>query len=117
MPITGEAARAKVTTTLIHRDGRRRHRPFVAVGCALFSEAVIESGCSATSAVRSRALSRTVPAVFELAEGGPIFLDDIDDVPRDAGHCASCRTALSNDWGERERSPSTSASLPEPNAI
>ena len=36
---------------------------------------------SATSAARSPAPSRIGPGRFELAEGGTIFLDDIDDVP------------------------------------
>ena len=34
--ITGESGTGKeVTATLIHQNSRRRHRPFVAVSCAL----------------------------------------------------------------------------------
>ena len=80
--ITGESGTGKeVIATLIHQSSRRRHRPFVAVSCALFSETLIESELfghergAFTGAVKDR------PGRFEKAEGGTIFLDDIDDVP------------------------------------
>ena len=42
--ITGESGTGKeVTATLIHQTSRRKHHPFVAVSCALFSETLIES--------------------------------------------------------------------------
>ena len=79
---TGESGTGKeVTATLIHQQSRRKHRPFVAVSCALFSETLIESELfghergAFTGAIKDR------PGRFELAEGGTIFLDDIDDVP------------------------------------
>src|SRR6266516_1792494 len=80
--VTGESGTGKeVTATLIHQNSRRRHRPFVAVSCALFSETLIESELfghergAFTGAIKDR------PGRFELADGGTIFLDDIDDVP------------------------------------
>ena len=80
--VTGESGTGKeVTATLIHQASRRKHRPFVAVSCALFSETLIESELfghergAFTGAIKDR------PGRFELAEGGTIFLDDIDDVP------------------------------------
>jgi len=80
--ITGESGTGKeVTANLVHQHSRRRHRPFVAVSCALFSETLIESELfghergAFTGAIKDR------PGRFELAEGGTIFLDDIDDVP------------------------------------
>src|SRR5215831_11868020 len=80
--ITGESGTGKeVTATLIHQSSRRKHHPFVAVSCALFAESLIESELfghergAFTNAVRDRA------GRFEMAEGGTIFLDDIDDVP------------------------------------
>jgi len=80
--ITGESGTGKeVTATLIHQASRRRNRPFVAVSCALFSETLIESELfghergAFTGAIKDR------PGRFELAEGGTLFLDDIDDVP------------------------------------
>jgi transcriptional regulator with PAS, ATPase and Fis domain len=80
--VTGESGTGKeVAATLIHQHSRRRHHPFVAVSCALFSETLIESELfghergAFTGAIKDR------PGRFELAEGGTIFLDDIDDVP------------------------------------
>jgi transcriptional regulator with GAF, ATPase, and Fis domain len=80
--VTGESGTGKeVTATLIHQSSHRKHRPFVAVSCALFSETLIESELfghergAFTGAIKDR------PGRFELAEGGTIFLDDIDDVP------------------------------------
>jgi transcriptional regulator with GAF, ATPase, and Fis domain len=80
--ITGESGTGKeVTASLIHQTSRRKHRPFVPVSCALFSETLIESELfghergAFTGAIKDR------PGRFEMAEGGTIFLDDIDDVP------------------------------------
>src|SRR5690242_10906007 len=42
--ITGESGTGKeVTARLIHDSSPRRHKPFVAVSCGLFSETLIES--------------------------------------------------------------------------
>jgi len=80
--VTGESGTGKeITARLIHESSRRKHHPFVAVSCALFTETLIESELfghergAFTGAIKDR------PGRFELAEGGTIFLDDIDDVP------------------------------------
>ena len=80
--ITGESGTGKeVIAGLIHRTSRRKSASFVPVSCALFSETLIESELfghergAFTGAIKDR------PGRFELAQGGTIFLDDIDDVP------------------------------------
>lgn len=80
--ITGESGTGKeIVAQVLHHSGRRRHRPFVVVSCALFSETLIESELfghnrgAFTGAIKDR------PGRFELAQGGTILLDDVDDVP------------------------------------
>jgi transcriptional regulator with GAF, ATPase, and Fis domain len=80
--VTGETGTGKeLIANLIHQSSSRRHKPFVAVSCAILSETLIESELfghergAFTGAIKDRA------GRFELAQGGTIFLDDIDDVP------------------------------------
>lgn len=81
--IVGETGTGKeMIAHLIHHSSRRRHRPFVPVSCAVLTESLIESELfghdhgAFTGAIKDR------PGRFEMADGGTIFLDDIDDVPR-----------------------------------
>ncbi len=66
---------------MIHRSSHRRAFPFVKVGCTLFPPQLIESELyghekgSFTGAEAER-LGR-----FALAEGGTLYLDDVDDIP------------------------------------
>jgi two-component system, NtrC family, response regulator len=80
--ITGETGTGKeVIANLLHASSARRHKPFVPVSCAIFSETLIESELfghqrgAFTGAIGDR------PGRFELANGGTMFLDDVDDVP------------------------------------
>src|SRR5512139_3738259 len=80
--ISGETGTGKeLVANLIHQSSSRRHRPFAPVSCAILSETLIESELfghergAFTGAIKDR------PGRFELAQGGTIFLDDIDDVP------------------------------------
>jgi transcriptional regulator with GAF, ATPase, and Fis domain len=81
--IVGETGTGKETIAhLIHQVSRRRRQPFVPVSCAILTETLIESELfghergAFTGAVNEHA------GRFEAADGGTIFLDDIDDVPR-----------------------------------
>jgi len=80
--IIGETGTGKeVIARLIHQRSSRRRGPFVAVGCAILSESLIETELfghehgAFTGAIRDRA------GRFEMAQGGTILLDDVDDVP------------------------------------
>jgi transcriptional regulator with GAF, ATPase, and Fis domain len=80
--VTGESGTGKeVIANTLHLHSSRRDKPFVAVSCALFSDSLIESELfghergAFTGAMGARA------GRFERAEGGTLFLDDIDDVP------------------------------------
>jgi DNA-binding NtrC family response regulator len=80
--VTGESGTGKeVVATALHLHSTRRTKPFVAVSCALFADTLIESELfghergAFTGAIAPR------PGRFERAQGGTLFLDDIDDVP------------------------------------
>ncbi|MCC7123286.1 MAG: sigma-54-dependent Fis family transcriptional regulator [Acidobacteria bacterium] len=80
--ITGETGTGKeLIANLLHQASRRRLRPFVPVSCAILAETLIESELfghergAFTGAIKDR------PGRFEAADGGSIFLDDVDDVP------------------------------------
>jgi DNA-binding NtrC family response regulator len=80
--VTGESGTGKeVVASALHLHSPRRHKPFVAVSCALFADTLIESELfghergAFTGAIAAR------PGRFERAQGGTLFLDDIDDVP------------------------------------
>ena len=81
--ITGESGTGKeVIANVLHHASARRHQPFVAVSCALFSETLIETELFGHERGAFTGAIRDKPGRFELAQGGTLFLDDIDDVPR-----------------------------------
>jgi len=80
--VQGETGVGKdLVASLIHRQSHRHRAPYVKVGCTLLPPSLIESELygheegSFTGADQHRA------GRFELAEGGTIYLDDIDDIP------------------------------------
>lgn len=80
--ITGETGTGKeFITNIIHNNSNRKGRPLVKVSCAVLSREVFESELfghekgSFTGAIKDR------KGRFELADGGTIYLDDVDDIP------------------------------------
>ena len=80
--LCGETGVGKdLITSTIHRNSHRRASPFIKVGCALFPSQLIESELyghekGSFTGAEQRRLGR-----FELAEGGTLYLDDVDDIP------------------------------------
>ena len=80
--ITGESGTGKeVIANAIHKLSPRAQKPFVPVSCALFSDSLIESELFGHDRGAFTGALQTRAGRFERAEGGTLFLDDIDDVP------------------------------------
>jgi transcriptional regulator with GAF, ATPase, and Fis domain len=81
--IVGETGTGKeMIANLIHHSSRRRRHPFVTVSCAVLTESLIESELFGHEQGAFTGAIKDHPGRFEMADGGTIFLDDIDDVPR-----------------------------------
>ncbi len=65
----------------VHRTSTRAHQPFVKVGLAALPPDLLESELFGHQKGAFTSASSEKKGLFELANGGSIFLDDIDDFP------------------------------------
>jgi DNA-binding NtrC family response regulator len=79
--ITGETGAGKERVAkLIHARSPRRFRPFVVVECATLQESLLESELFGHERGAFTGAERGKPGLFEVANGGTIFLDEIGEV-------------------------------------
>ena len=79
--ITGETGAGKERVAkLIHARSPRRFRPFVVVECATLQESLLESELFGHERGAFTGADRAKPGLFEVANGGTIFLDEIGEV-------------------------------------
>ncbi len=80
--LCGETGVGKdLLASVIHRHSHRRRAPFVKVGCTLFPATLIESELYGHEEGSFTGAEHGRKGRFELAEGGTIYLDDVDDIP------------------------------------
>ncbi|MFG0319349.1 MAG: sigma-54-dependent transcriptional regulator [Planctomycetota bacterium JB042] len=79
--IEGESGTGKeVIARSIHRNSERRDGPFVALSCAALPETLLEAELFGHEAGAFTDAKKARHGRFELADGGTLFLDDVDDL-------------------------------------
>lgn len=80
--ITGETGTGKnVAARSIHYGGQFRHTPFISINCAALPESLIEAELFGYEKGAFTGAVAMKKGMFEMAEGGTIFLDEIGEMP------------------------------------
>ncbi len=80
--IQGESGTGKeVAARFLHYHSPRRPNPFVAVNCAAVPETLLESELFGHEKGSFTGANKQHNGYFERAQGGTLFIDDIDDMP------------------------------------
>lgn len=80
--VLGETGTGKeVVANLLHRQGRRRDRPFVALNCGALPESVIESELFGYEAGAFTGAQKKRIGRVEHSSGGTLFLDELESMP------------------------------------
>ena len=80
--ITGETGTGKeLLTNVIHYQSNRSKKPLVKVSCAVLSREIFESELFGHEKGAFTGAVNQKRGRFELAQGGTLYLDDVDDIP------------------------------------
>ena len=80
--IEGESGTGKERIALaLHQESNRADGPFVAISCAALPESLLEAELFGHEKGAFTDARKSRRGRFELASGGSLFLDDIDDMP------------------------------------
>ncbi len=80
--IQGESGSGKeVVARYLHRHGNRSNAPFVAINCAALPESLLESELFGYEKGAFTGAAHQHKGYIERANGGVLFIDDIDDLP------------------------------------
>ena len=81
--VSGESGTGKgVIARAIHARGPRRSRPFVSVNCTSVPEHLVESELFGHEAGAYTDAKEAKRGLFEIADKGTVFLDEIGDMPK-----------------------------------
>jgi len=80
--LLGETGTGKeIFAHAIHNNGNRSDKPFVAINCSAFSKELLESELFGHKAGAFTGAIKDKKGLFEEANGGTIFLDEIGEMP------------------------------------
>ncbi len=80
--ITGETGTGKeLLTNILHYISDRRDKPLIKVSCAVLAREVFESELFGHEKGAFTGATQQKQGRFELADGGTLYLDDVDDIP------------------------------------
>ncbi len=80
--IQGESGTGKeLLARYIHLKGARKTRPFIPVNCAELSPSLFEAELFGYVKGAFTGANETRPGLFEVADGGILFLDEISEIP------------------------------------
>ena len=99
--IYGETGTGKeVFAQSIHNASERRDKPFIAQNCAALPDTLLESILFGTSRGAFTGAMENKKGLFELADGGTLFLDGSTRCLCfcSQSFCGFCRTAVSAAW-------------------
>ena len=81
--IYGETGTGKeLIANLIHKEGRGKKTPFITIDCTSLSEALLTSELFGHEKGAFTGATEQKRGLFEVADGGTVFLDEIGELPR-----------------------------------